>query len=247
MGKKKQLVEELAQKEQAIARLSRQVEELNAQLRESGEKLSAHQARELAVVNALTEAEGLAKTKIEGAEKWADEIVAQAVSEKSRIQQEGEAITMEAKQQAESIIAGARGQAQEILGEAESSLAAFRASAENFNRMLEDASASAQAQASAFEGAIRQLKIPDAEVATLESALERLPEADALPEAYESPAELMHSIYAIEGREMPESVEGAEQEAHVWTIDEIKDEVEKSELEFSVDDELSKLIEDVLK
>ena len=138
--------------------------------------------------------------------------------------------------------------------DAERAVSEYRNNIDRLNGYLTQAAEAAKTFAAQFGDFIAGIN-PETDV---DYALETLPkyhegmDQGRLPKDYKDPAELMQSIYAIQGRDIPvedkeSRAEDVEEDDRVWTVDEIKvDENEKDPLIFETDEELDALIDDIL-
>lgn len=242
---KRDLLERLAQREDALAQreteiglLTRRVDELRSKESRMQEELEGYRSRSEAIVNALTEAQQSAARIRQEAEAYKAEVMGGAYEErdaaikageeavgKSRL--EAEDILRAANAQAEDILREANGQAEQIKAQADAYLSDVEQKAGSLKQRLRQAAEEARQQAEAFGSLMED--IDSARLGAIS-----VPEA-ALPEDYDSPAELMQSIYAIQGRELPaeegEAEEAAEEEAQAEPQSEQAPEKESDEAE----------------
>lgn len=220
---KKELQAALEQKE-------REIKELNA-------KIAEYQSRNDAVVSALTDAKAAANRILGAAEVKRDEIIARANQEKSEIEAQRDGIIQKASAEAEAIIKAAEEKARQA-----------EERADFFMNYLRDAADAVRRQAEGYEAFIR-----DYEGAGIGAA--PYGETVKTPEEYHNPAELMHSIYSIQGRDIPDTVkdeakcqdEQLGDDDHIWTIDQVPAEDDKSPESAFVEQELNDILNDILK
>lgn len=160
----------------------------------------------------------------------------------------------EANERAALIIENAQAEARRRMDDAERAVSEYRNNIDRLNGYLTQAAEAAKTFAAQFGDFIAGIN-PETDV---DYALETLPkyhegmDQGRLPKDYKDPAELMQSIYAIQGRDIPvedkeSRAEDVEEDDRVWTVDEIKvDENEKDPLIFETDEELDALIDDIL-
>ena len=200
---KRELQEALAQRESVIVQrdaeisvLTKRVEELTSQNAQMRGELEDYRARGAAIISALTEAQQSAARIREQAEQEKTNILADAIAQRSAVQKEADVAIQRGREQAERILQEAkaeagqqRAQAEARLAELEKRAAALRAyickTAQDAQRRADDFAAFMQDTAGAGTGF--------AEVDGMQ-----------LPPDYESPAALMQSIYAIQGRDLPQ-------------------------------------------
>ena len=197
---KRELQEALAQKENLLAQreaelgvLAKRVEELTKQASQQQTQLDSHQARERAIVDALTDAQQMAARIREEAERQKSQIVAGAYADRDAARKESDTVLQNAREQAAQIIARAESEANHCRAQADAYLRDIEKKAEELREHLRTTANEASKRAETF--------------ATLAGELmAEMPEID-LPADYETPAELMQSIYAIQGRDLPKSEE----------------------------------------
>ncbi|MBQ2985507.1 MAG: hypothetical protein IJB30_01095 [Clostridia bacterium] len=216
----------------ALEQKEREIKELNA-------KIAEYQSRNEAVVSALTDAKAAANRILGAAEVKRDEIIARANQEKAEIEAQRDGIIEAANAEAEAIIKAAEAKAKQA-----------EERADFFMGYIRDAADAVRRQAEGYESFLRDYEgagvgaVPYAE--TVET-----------PDEYRNPAELMHSIYSIQGRDIPETVKEQEaavneepaEEERIWTIDQVKDDTgaEMSPEAAFVEKELNDILNDILK
>jgi len=204
-----------------------QIELLNQQVDSLKKQIEAYQTKEQAIVQALTEAQAAAANRIEAAEARAKEILRDAEARNKVLEEENERLQNDAQGKADEIIRDAEIKAEEIIAEAKADAAAIcdesreacrRAEEQltSLQALLMDTAKAANISALAFEAAIKDMMLPG--------------EAPELPEEYTSPSNFLHSMYQLEGRDIPQAAqEAAAQEApaeeteeeRVWTVEEV--------------------------
>ena len=240
--------------EQEIERLN---EELVAARQEQSNlqaELNLFRTKENAIVGALTEAQASAAKTVDDAKGRACIIIKDAEDEaKARLAVAEESIN-EANERAALIIENAQAEARRRMDDAERAVSEYRNNIDRLNGYLTQAAEAAKTFAAQFGDFIAGIN-PETDV---DYALETLPkyhegmDQGRLPKDYKDPAELMQSIYAIQGRDIPvedkeSRAEDVEEDDRVWTVDEIKVDVnEKDPLIFETDEELDALIDDIL-
>ena len=222
--------------QEALERKEQEIKELSG-------KIAEYQSRNDAVVAALTDAKAAANRILGAAEVKRDEIIARANQEKEAIEAERDGILDAAKAEAAAIIKAAEDKAK---------LAEERA--EFFMNYLRDSAEAVRRQAAGYESFLR-----DYEEAGVGSA----PPMNVVetPKEYRNPAELMRSIYSIQGRDIPQAVkeqeeaasepenaEPQDEEDRIWTIDQVAEETEETSQESAfVEKELNDILNDILK
>jgi len=214
----------------ALEQKEREIKELNA-------KIAEYQSRNEAVVAALTDAKAAANRILGAAEVKRDEIIAKANKEKEDIEAQRDGIIEAAHAEAEAIVKAAEAKAKQA-----------EERADFFMGYLRDAADSVRRQAEGYEAFLRDYE--DAGVGAVPYG-----ETVETPDEYRNPAELMHSIYSIQGRDIPETVKEAEEtaeaqdeEERVWTINQVAEESQETSPEAAfVEKELNDILNDILK
>lgn len=214
----------------ALEQKEREIKELNA-------KIAEYQSRNDAVVSALTEAKAAANRILGAAEVKRDEIIAKANQEKA-----------ETEAQRDGIIQAARDEANAIIKAAETKAKQAEERAEFFRGYIRDTADAVRRQAEGYESFLRDYDAAGIGVPPYGEAVET-------PDEYRNPAELMHSIYTIQGRDIPDTVkeqeeteQAQEEEERIWTIDQVTEEQgEQSPEAAFVEKELNDILNDILK
>lgn len=217
----------------ALEQKEREIKELNA-------KIAEYQSRNDAVVSALTDAKAAANRILGAAEVKRDEIIARANQEKEAIEAERDGIIQAAYAEADAIIKAAEAKAKQA-----------EERADFFMGYLRDAADAVRRQAEGYESFLRDYE--DAGVGAVPYG-----ETVETPDEYRNPAELMHSIYSIQGRDIPDTVkeeekqeeaqQPQEEEDRIWTIDQVAEESEDKSPEAAfVEQELNDILNDILK
>lgn len=238
------LEEQLEQRGAEIDSLNRRILELNA-------LLDDYRGKEQAIAMALTEAQTTAARLVREARMQVSEIYDEADRKKAAAEEEATDITEAALEKAAKIVEDAEAEARRRVAEAAEKAAECERASWSFRQELERAAEEARVQAERFQMYLSG-RVPEAEETAMEgrglSALIKEPPAD-LPEEYENPGELMHSIYKLQNRDIPvEDAREAFDEERVWTVDEIVDGRREGESPEDVltDGELDSIIDDVL-
>ena len=206
-GKKKELEAAI---EELKAKLSEQ-EALNARLEQAIEE---YKRKEGAIANALTRAQSDAGKVIDEAHAESTRIINKANEDKAAAHAEAESIIAAAQEDADKIKQQAEEYSRQSALKAEAFMQNYRESASKLNKALQRAAETAAAQAEHFRACIKDSNLDN----EIEMAGEYIPEgeagvsADELPESYETPAELMRSIYKIENRQTTPAEEAKEPE-----------------------------------
>ena len=214
----------------ALEQKEKEIKELNA-------KIAEYQSRNDAVVNALTDAKAAANRILGAAEVKKDEIIARAEQEKADIEAQRDGIIQAARNEADAIIKAAETKAKQAEERAEFFMGYIRETADAVRR-----------QAEGYESFLRDYESAGVGVPPYGEVVET-------PEEYCNPAELMHSIYIIQGRDIPDTVKEQdeaqreqEDEEKVWTIDQVAEEQgEQSPEAAFVEKELNDILNDILK
>ena len=214
----------------ALEQKEKEIKELNA-------KIAEYQSRNDAVVSALTEAKAAANRILGAAEVKKDEIIARAEQEKADIEAQRDGIIQAARNEADAIIKAAETKAKQAEERAEFFMGYIRETADAVRR-----------QAEGYESFLRDYESAGVGVPPYGEVVET-------PEEYCNPAELMHSIYIIQGRDIPDTVKEQdeaqreqEDEEKVWTIDQVAEEQgEQSPEAAFVEKELNDILNDILK
>lgn len=214
----------------ALEQKEKEIKELNA-------KIAEYQSRNDAVVSALTDAKAAANRILGAAEVKKDEIIARAEKEKADIEAQRDGIIQAARNEADAIIKAAETKAKQAEERAEFFMGYIRETADAVRR-----------QAEGYESFLRDYESAGVGVPPYGEVVET-------PEEYRNPAELMHSIYNIQGRDIPDTVKEQdeaqreqEDEEKVWTIDQVAEEQgEQSPEAAFVEKELNDILNDILK
>ena len=214
--------------EEMLAQKDNEIKELNA-------RLSEYQSRNDAVVGALAEAKAAATRILAAADVKRDEIIAAAEAEKKEISAQRDSILDDAKAEAEAIIRAAMDKAREAEDRAEF-----------FRNYVKESADAVRRQAENYAAFLGEYEVSGIGAAPCDKTVET-------PDEYADPAELMHSIYDIQGRDIPEEAkqpeedgEPAQSEEEVPTVSEVVTDG-KQEEQFSVDKELNDILNDILK
>lgn len=206
----------------------RDFEELQAKTAKLEEQLAGYQGKEKAIVEALTEAQNTASRRVQEAEDQARSIVYEAEKRREALIGENAALEQEGKARAAAIVQEAEGKARALREEAEADAAETRKKAEEaaersgkateaamreyaarlaaLNAALRAAAETARSQALSYAAALETHVVDEGEIVLDTAGLLQvpLPAVPELPEEYESPAELMQSIFRLQGREGPD-------------------------------------------
>lgn len=240
--RKKLLEEHLRTSEQELQQCRDKIADLEKQLEE-------YRQKEQAIAAALTQAQTSAAALILEARGQVKNIYDEADQTREQIQKEAEEAHAQAQAQADEIVAQARESAVHLIDDAKEQAAQISAAAVALEAVLSQSAASARTSAEGFiaccEGEIEVVK--DALARLAEETATYTPDPDAaVPDHYESPAELIHSIYKLQGRSAPEQADEAQGEQDkLWTVEEV---VQDAQTEADLpDQELDAIIDDVLK
>lgn len=185
-----------------------ELEQLKKQLAEQTNKINEYQTREQAVVLALTEAQATATRRISLAKDEANAILKDAEHKKQTIDEQVNGLLEKAQAEANVIVEQAREQVKTQLLQTQASVVDYQERLHALNAHLKEAAQRAHRLAEQFSSAMQSCvtALPDtvAEVRDLTDLVQA--DLKDLPEQYDSPSDLMHSIYAIEGRDIPRAV-----------------------------------------
>ena len=211
------------------------LEQKEREIKELNEKIAEYQSRSEAVVHALTDAKAAANRILGAAEVKRDEIIAKANKELADIEAQRDGIIQAAKDEAEAIIKAAEAKARQA-----------EERAEFFKGYIRDSANAVRRQAEGYEAFLRDYDAAGIGVPPHGEAVET-------PDEYRNPAELMHSIYTIQGRDIPETVKEPEKkpqddEERIWTIDQVaENSAEQSPEAALVEKELNDILNDILE
>lgn len=246
------------------AKLQQLLEEKEKEIKELSAKLEEYQKRNEAVVNALTEAKSAANRIIAAAEVKRDEILADAEQQRKDIIAKCDGFIAQAESKADGIIQDATNKAASIQGAAEDAAKVAEEKARIFKAYIKDTADSVRRQAEGYAAFLNNYENMGIGAAPVGAKVET-------QDDYANPAELMRSIYAIEGRELPCNEEECEgecggeceecscegetacecadaSEEKVWTVEDVlSDAIKQAEEEVPVDKQLDDMINDILK
>jgi len=240
--RKKLLEEQLKTSEQELQQCRDKIAGLEAQLEE-------YRQKEQAIVAALTQAQTTAANLIMEARAQVKNIYDEADAVRAQADKDAAEARSEAQAQADQIVAQAREAAVHLLDDAKTQAEQIRAAALALEGALTHSAANARKSAEDFiaccEGEAEAVK--DALARLAEETATYTPNPDAeVPDHYDSPAQLIHSIYKLQGRGAPAQEDAPVAEDKLWTVGEVVqgDAPQSEELE---DQELDAIIDDVLK
>lgn len=258
MGKKvRELELEIEQLQQQLFAKQRVQSNLEAEV-------AVYHSKQNAIINALTEAQSSASRIIADAQARADALLGDAEESVRTKVASADAIVENADARANVIIENANKAAQSIISEAEEAVKAKRAELDAINLLISKAAECARDFAQEFAERLESAQVSAPSVTPSE-----------LPEEYKNPQQLMHTIYAIEGRDIPDEdpvhTDGAAQamrepiaqtapddnpfdddsvnvEERIWTVDEVTaGNASQGDNSEVGDDELDALLNDILK
>lgn len=223
--------------------LQKELEQKEQQIQELSRKLKEYQEKNDAVVSALTDAKSAANRILGAAEARRDEIIAAAMKEKAELEAQRDGVLDKARAEAAAMIAEAEAKAKE-----------YEKKAVSFQNYIKHTADMVRKQAENYADFLENYEHLGAGTTV---------DADAAPSEYKNPAELIKSIYNIEGRELPVEAKQPEEqdggEEKLWTVDEVvsdekdeKDEkAEKAEEEETpengLDADLNDILNDIMK
>ncbi len=219
--------------------LQRELEQKEQQIQELNRRIKEYQDKNDAVVSALTDAKSAANRIIGAAEAKRDDIIAAAMREKADMEAQRDGILDEARAQAAAIVADAEKRAK-----------AAEEQARYFRDYIRDTADTVRRQAENYAGFLENY-----EHIGIGQQLEA--EKADTPDEYRNPAELIKSIYNIEGRELPDEMARPDamqepEEEKVWTVDEVVKEEKHDDdgadkAECGLDSDLNDILNDILK
>lgn len=195
----------LMQRDAEIAELRRRIDDMAF-------RLTHYQEKEKHIIDALTEAQASSKRIVDEAGEKRERILSEADREKQKAAEQAQAIIFDANREAEEIIGNAKLEAKNIVIQAEAAYEECKQSIERMNEKLKKTAQEAVNKIEEFRGAFNMGSI---EVEALTFEKPDVKEAVLTPESYETPAELMKNIYAIQGRDIPAEAAAQEAVAHV--------------------------------
>lgn len=214
--------------------LQKELEQKEQQIQELSRKLKEYQEKNDAVVSALTDAKSAANRILGAAEARRDEIIAAAMKEKAELEAQRDGVLDKAKAEAAAMIAEAETRAKE-----------YEKKVECFQNYIKSTADMVRKQAENYADFLENYEHLGTG-ATVES--------DAAPSEYKNPAELIKSIYNIEGRDLPVEAKQPEKqdggEEKLWTVDEVvsDEKNEKDEApENGLDADLNDILNDIMK
>ncbi len=199
--------------------LEEQIEQLNAQVQTLSKQIDSYRAQEKAIVQALTQAQNSATKHVEDAMASAAQTVADAKEQaggmlrdaenkRDRILQDADSALQDANMRAAAIVDAAQTESARRLAQTEASVQDFEARLRALNAVMRDTAAEARERARQFAGAIEALEQDTPELLEESKGLSTLigEREGKLPEEYDTPQELMHGIYQLQGRSLPTEV-----------------------------------------
>ncbi len=188
--------------------IEEQVEQLNRRIVELEGKLSEYQGKEKAIVEALTQAQTAAAQRVAEAENRAEEIIKAADAHKAVREEESARAVSDAQAQADAIIQEAQRTAEALLAQSDAELQAHAIRMKALNDNMALTAGQARESALAFAKLMDGTAIDQDELAFEGGrGLSALITPVETPAEYETPAELMHSIYEIQNRDIPASAQ----------------------------------------
>lgn len=189
--------------------LEQQVVDLQAQVQDLTKQLDGYRAQERAIVQALTDAQTSAGKRVAEGEAQAKRVVDEANAYKAQAEAQADSLIQEATAKAAGIVEAAQAESSRRLAQTEASVQDFQARLNALNSSLFDAARQAQAQAEGFARSMETLADNTPEILEEGRGLSALikTQAGKLPDSYETPQALMHGIYQLQGRDIPEKAE----------------------------------------
>lgn len=192
--------------EENIARLENELAAHRTKANEMETTLNEYRAKETAIAGALTRAQTDANKILQEAQAEREQILAQAKLESLDAQREAKELIADARRRADGIEGDARRNAKQTAMRAEAFMEEYRQNAAKLIAAMKKAAADAAKNADEFRGYLTSVSLDN----EMEMAAEYQGAGQAaeqpvkeMPEEYDNPATLMHSIYAIENRQVP--------------------------------------------
>lgn len=203
-----------------------QIEQLNEQVQSLNKQIDSYRAQEKAIVQALTQAQNSAAKHVEEAKASAAQTVTEAQAQadsllrntedqRDKIMRDAESALQDARARAAAIVEAAQAESARRLAQTEASVQDFEARLRALNAVMRDTAADARERARQFATAIEALDQDSPELLDESRGLSTLigEREGKLPEEYDTPQELMHGIYQLQGRSLPsEAAEATEEE-----------------------------------
>lgn len=189
--------------------LEQQVNDLQAQVQDLTKQLEGYRAQERAIVQALTDAQASAAKRVAEGEAQAKKIMDEANAYQAESQAQAEAVVQEATAKAAGIVEAAQSESSRRLTQTEASVQDFKARLNALNSSLMDTARNAKAQAENFARSMEALSDETPEILEEGRGLSALIQTQTgkLPDSYETPQQLIHGIYQLQGREIPVAAE----------------------------------------
>ncbi len=189
--------------------LEQQVTDLQAQVQELTKQLDGYRAQERAIVQALTDAQTSAGKRVLEGEAQAKKIVDEANAYKARAEADADALVQEATEKAANIVEAAQAESARRLRQTEASVEDFEARLNALNASLLNTARQAKEQAESFARSMEALTGDTPEILQEGRGLSALIQTQTgkLPDSYQTPQELMHGIYQLQGRDIPAAAE----------------------------------------
>ena len=189
--------------------LEQQVTDLQAQVQDLTKQLDGYRAQERAIVRALTDAQTSAGKRVLEGETQAKKLMDDANAYKAQAEADADALIQDAAKKAAEIVEAAQAESSRRLAQTEASVQDFEARLNALNASLLNTARQAKEQTEEFARSIEALTGDTPEILSEGRGLSALIQAQAgkLPDSYETPQELMHGIYQLQGRDIPVAAE----------------------------------------
>ncbi|MBQ3551723.1 MAG: hypothetical protein IJA35_00980 [Clostridia bacterium] len=236
---------------------------INALTEAQASAMRIEQEAKTAALEAESSAQKQADAIIAEAEAKVSVLLSEAELERELASEEADKLLAEAKaisqellsdsrNKADELIRSANAKASETLEGANIALEDYKRNIKALNVLLENAALDALEASEKFAAYVSEIKA-DSDSDYAEETLPKLIKNDAVtPEEYSSPAQLMQSIYALQGRDIPSTEDVYDEPAQTNKVkldSNVEDDIEKTSvihMTDCTDEELSALIDDVL-
>ncbi len=202
----------------------REVDFLRELTKNQEDRLREVEGKVKVMVDALSDAQTKTESLVADAKKKADEMLAEAQAKAESMlteaKEKADAALREAGEKADEIRLSARVDAEnteresrekseKLVRSARLEAARYEETVEAYNRLVEESVAQAIRSSERYAELIRAHKLNSEHV---ELSAEEQEEAEPLPDADGDPAQLMHNIYRLQNRSIPETARRGEQE-----------------------------------
>ena len=190
--RKKELIHLLEERQQRVDYLMKRVETME-------DLINGYREREQSVVDAMA-----------GAHRAADDYMAEAVRRAESIllsaRDEAESTLSAAKSTAETLKKDAETRSTELLKRTEATVAEYESTVKAYNRAIDESAAETLRNANKYIEILKGRKLSLSDLSEEVAGISAIPTREdvALPDAEGDPAKLMHNIYQLQNREIPD-------------------------------------------